>query len=139
MLIPPIFQGTHEEIATAEQYATRLQDYGFRISVKDNTIAVCAVPHLLLRADPVEMVRKILADLANFGESKIAEEEENRLLATIACHGSVRAGRKLTIPEMNQLLRDMEQTERSNQCNHGRPTWVQLTMNDLDQLFLRGR
>ncbi|MBO7082144.1 MAG: DNA mismatch repair endonuclease MutL [Neisseriaceae bacterium] len=139
LLIPPAFQATHEEIATAEQYAARLQDYGFRISIKDNTIAVCAVPHLLLRADPVEMVRKILADLANFGESKIAEEEENRLLATIACHGSVRAGRKLTIPEMNQLLRDMEQTERSNQCNHGRPTWVQLTMNDLDQLFLRGR
>ena len=97
------------------------------------------MPALLAEADAAQLAHDVLAELAIHGNSRRLEEIENELLATLACHGSVRAGRRLTIAEMDALLREMEATERSGQCNHGRPTWVQLSLAELDRLFLRGR
>jgi DNA mismatch repair protein MutL len=97
------------------------------------------IPALLEGADVSQLSRDVLSELAQHGSSRRLQELENELLSTMACHGSVRAGRRLTIPEMNALLREMEATERSGQCNHGRPTWIQLSLAELDKLFMRGR
>ncbi|WP_314254187.1 DNA mismatch repair endonuclease MutL [Eikenella halliae] len=140
LLIPVSFEAGHEEMAALAEHANLLRQYGLDCSaVGSHTIAVRAVPQMLGKADIPELARSMLQEAAHTGSIRTVEERENRILSTMACHGSVRAGRRLTLPEMNALLRDMENTPRSNQCNHGRPTWVKLTLADLDALFLRGQ
>ena len=140
LLIPVTFAASHEEYAALADHADTLAGFGLELSdMGGNTLAVRAVPAMLGKADVVSLAKDVLGELAQVGSSQTIEEHENHILATISCHGSVRAGRQLTLPEMNALLRDMENTPRSNQCNHGRPTWVKLTLKELDALFLRGQ
>ena len=140
LLIPATFPATAQEVATAEACAEALQELGLEIStLSSKTLAVRAVPSTLAQGDAVALARSVLAELSQHDASTVVQRARNELLATMACHGAVRANRKLTLDEMNGLLRQMEVTERSDQCNHGRPTWRQLTMRELDALFLRGR
>jgi len=140
LLIPATFAATPQEIATAEACASTLETLGLEITAfSPKTLAVRAVPTSLAQGDAVELARSVLAELAQHEASTVIQRAENELLGTMACHGAVRANRKLTVDEMNALLRQMEQTERSDQCNHGRPTWRQLTVRELDSLFMRGR
>lgn len=140
LLIPATFAATPQEVASAETHATTLHTLGLEITpFSPKTLAVRAVPATLVQGDAVELARSVLNELAQHDASSVIERARNELLATMACHGAVRANRRLTLDEMNALLRDMEQTERSDQCNHGRPTWRQVTIKDLDALFLRGR
>ncbi len=140
LLIPATFAATPEEVATAEAHADTLLHLGLEVSpFSPRTLAVRAVPTQLAHGNPVELARSVLADLAAHDASTVVQRAKNEILATMACHGAVRANRKLTLDEMNALLRQMEVTERSDQCNHGRPTWRQLSMKELDALFLRGR
>ena len=140
LLIPVTFAASHEECAALSDHADALAGFGLELSdMGGNTLAVRAVPTMLGKADVVSLAKDVLGELAQVGSSQTIEEHENHILATMSCHGSVRAGRRLTLPEMNALLRDMENTPRSNQCNHGRPTWVKLTLKELDALFLRGQ
>ncbi len=140
LLIPATFAATPQEIATAESSAQALQLLGLDIApLSARTLAVRAVPTTLAQGDAVELARSVLAELAQHDASTVIQRARNELLATMACHGAVRANRRLTLDEMNALLRQMEQTERSDQCNHGRPTWRQLSLRELDALFLRGR
>ena len=140
LLIPATFPATAQEVATAEACAEALQALGLEIStLSSKTLAVRAVPSTLAQGDAVALARSVLAELSQHDASTVVQRARNELLATMACHGAVRANRKLTLDEMNGLLRQMEVTERSDQCNHGRPTWRQLTMRELDALFLRGR
>ena len=140
LLIPVTFAASHEECAALADHADALAGFGLELSdMGGNTLAVRAVPAMLGKADVVSLAKDVLCELAQVGSSQTIEEHENHILATMSCHGSVRAGRQLTLPEMNALLRDMENTPRSNQCNHGRPTWVKLTLKELDALFLRGQ
>ena len=140
LLIPVAFEASHAELAARADYAAELAQYGLDLADLGNgQIAVRAVPQMLGKADVAALARDVLRELAAVGSSQTIEAKENQILSTMACHGSIRAGRQLTLPEMNALLRDMEATPRSNQCNHGRPTWVKLTLADLDGLFLRGQ
>ena len=140
LLIPATFPATPAEIATAEAAQAALDQLGLQVTpFSPRTLAVRAVPATLAQGDPVELARSVLAELAQHEASSVLERARNELLSTMACHGAVRANRHLTLEEMNALLRQMEHTERSDQCNHGRPTWRQLTVRELDTLFLRGR
>ncbi len=140
LLIPATFAATPDEVATAEDCAEVLRTLGLEITaLSPRTLAVRAVPTTLAQGDPVELARSVLAELGQHDASTVVQRARNELLATMACHGAVRANRRLTLDEMNALLRQMEVTERSDQCNHGRPTWRQVGMKELDALFLRGR
>jgi DNA mismatch repair protein MutL len=140
LLIPATFAATPAEGALAETHADALRALGLDVSaLGPHTLAVRSLPAALLQADPVELARSVLADLAEVDASRLVERARDEVLASMACHGAVRANRRLTIEEMNALLRQMEATERADQCNHGRPTWRQVTMKELDALFLRGR
>jgi DNA mismatch repair protein MutL len=140
LLIPATFPATAEEVATAEAASEVLAQLGLSISpLSAQTLAVRAVPSSLAQGDPVALARSVLAELSQHEASTVVQRARNELLATMACHGAVRANRRLTLEEMNALLRQMETTDRADQCNHGRPTWRQLSMKELDALFLRGR
>ena len=144
LLLPVSFQADRLEVATVEDELSRgqgnLKQLGFDIAVlSPTTLAVRAVPMMLKDADAVALARDVLRDLREYGASRALTERRNEMLGTMACHAAVRANRSLTIPEMNALLRDMEATERSGQCNHGRPTWFQVTMGELDKMFMRGK
>ena len=140
LLIPATFAATPQEVATAEAHADTLRVLGLEVvPFSPKTLAVRAVPATLAQGDAVELARSVLAELEQQDASGVIQRARNEILATMACHGAVRANRRLTLDEMNALLRQMETTERSDQCNHGRPTWRQLSMKELDGLFLRGR
>jgi DNA mismatch repair protein MutL len=140
LLVPAMFQADSVEVATAEEQQAALDTLGFEIGVASpTTLAVRAVPSTLAGGDLPSLARSVLADLREFGATEALAARRDELLSTMACHAAVRANRMLSVPEMNALLREMEETERSGSCNHGRPTWYQLSMADLDRLFLRGR
>jgi DNA mismatch repair protein MutL len=147
LLIPVSFNADRVEVATVQEQLNTLseqgsvlQQLGFDIAVlSPTTLAVRAVPVMLKDADAVALARDVLRDIREYGGTRVLAERQNALLATMACHSAVRANRILTIPEMNALLRDMEVTERSGQCNHGRPTWFQVSMSELDKMFMRGK
>ena len=140
LLIPLSFAATPAEMATAEAHRETLLTLGLDVdALGPGKLAVRALPMALSQADGVELARSVLAELAQVDASNVIQRAQHELLATMACHGAVRANRRLTLPEMNALLRDMEATERADQCNHGRPTWRQLSVRELDALFLRGR
>ncbi|MBR4737070.1 MAG: DNA mismatch repair protein MutL, partial [Rhodocyclaceae bacterium] len=128
------------ELATARAHGDTLNALGFAHQVREPDLLVLdSAPALLARAPLDTLLRALLADLEEFPQSDVLETRRNEILATMACHGAVRANRLLTLPEMNALLRDMEQTERIDQCNHGRPTWRQFSLQELDQFFMRGQ
>jgi DNA mismatch repair protein MutL len=140
LLVPASFAAEPLEIATAAEQADALDALGFAVApLGPATLCVRGVPAPLKDADPVALARAVLHDLRDFGGSRALQERRDELLAGMACHAAVRANRALSVPEMNALLRDMEITERAGQCNHGRPTWYQLSLPELDALFMRGR
>jgi DNA mismatch repair protein MutL len=144
LLLPISFNADKLEVATVQETLASndgsLQQLGFDIAIlSPTTLAVRAVPTMLQDADAVTLARDVLRDLREYGASRALTERRNELLGTMACHAAVRANRVLAIPEMNALLRDMEATERSGQCNHGRPTWFQVSLSDLDKMFMRGK
>ncbi|MBV7537426.1 DNA mismatch repair endonuclease MutL [Duganella sp. sic0402] len=140
LLIPITFYADAVEVGTAEEHQETLQTLGFDIAVlSPSTLAVRSVPVLLKNADAQTLARDVLRDVREFGGSRVLIERQNELLGTLACHTAVRANRILSVQEMNALLRQMEVTERADQCNHGRPTWVQVEIGALDKLFLRGQ
>ena len=140
LLVPDILQVTPAQAEAAEAHGEEFAALGFVLTrLAPDQLALRGVPSLLARDDPADVVRDVLSDLAETGHSRRVEESINRRLGTMACHAAVRAQRTLSIAEMNALLREMEHTDRADQCNHGRPTWVRLSLGDLDRLFMRGR
>ncbi|TAG28646.1 MAG: DNA mismatch repair endonuclease MutL [Burkholderiales bacterium] len=140
LLIPATFAATPVEVATAEAHQNTLEQLGLDISAfSAKTLAVRAVPTTLAKGDAVELARSVLGELAQHDASTVIQRAQHEILSTMACHSAVRANRSLTLEEMNALLRQMEATERSDQCNHGRPTWRQISIKELDALFMRGR
>lgn len=140
LLVPESIAVSEREADCAEEHSSWFSKLGFELQrFGPETLAIRQIPALLKQAEATQLVRDVLADLLEYGTSDRIQAHLNELLGTMACHGAVRANRRLTLPEMNGLLRDMETTERSGQCNHGRPTWTQLGLDELDKLFLRGR
>jgi len=140
LLIPVTFNADRLEVAAVEEHAGVLCRLGFDMApLSPTALAVRAVPSMLVSADVANLAHALLHEVREFGGSRVLTERQHELLSTMACHGAVRAHRPLTVTEMNALLREMEVTERSGQCNHGRPTWYQMSLADLDKLFLRGR
>ena len=140
LLLPQGFSAEPLEVSTVEEHGDTLREIGFDLGVLSPTsLAVRGVPGLLAQSDATALARAVLRDLREFGGSRVLTEQRDELFSTMACHGAVRANRSLGIAEMNALLREMEETERAGQCNHGRPTWYQLTLKELDALFMRGR
>jgi DNA mismatch repair protein MutL len=140
LLIPVSFHASALEVATIEAEQDALNTLGFDIApLSPNTLAVRAMPAMLKQSEAEAAARDVIDELGEFGASRVLTERRNELLATLACHGAVRANRILSITEMNALLREMEHTERSGQCNHGRPTWFQISLAELDAMFMRGK
>jgi len=140
LLVPVVFAADAVLVATAEDHRDTLLKLGFDLAPSSpTTLVVRAAPALLQDADPRALATDVLREMSEFGATRVLTERRNELLGTMACHAAVRANRRLTIPEMDALLREMEQTERSGQCNHGRPTWHRITLSELDKLFMRGR
>lgn len=140
LLVPLAVAVSQREADCAEEFREQLQALGLGVErLGPETLSIRQVPSILRNANAEQLLRDLLSDLIEHGTTDRIEAARDELLATMACHGSVRANRALTLPEMNALLRDMEHTERSGQCNHGRPTWVQMPLAELDKLFLRGK
>jgi DNA mismatch repair protein MutL len=140
LLIPATLRAGRLEVAVVEENAATLQRLGFEMAVLGpEALVVRSVPAPLQDADPVDLARDVLREIAEFGASRVLQERRDEMLATMACHAAVRANRALTLPEMNALLREMEATDRSGQCNHGRPTWTQVSLKELDRMFQRGQ
>jgi DNA mismatch repair protein MutL len=140
LLVPAVLSVDALDAATAEENRDARERVGLEVAVSGpNELTVRAAPMLLAGGDVAALARELLREIREFGASQMLSTRQNELLATMACHGALRANRSLTALEMNALLREMEETERSGSCNHGRPTWYQLSMSDLDKLFLRGR
>jgi DNA mismatch repair protein MutL len=140
LLVPAVFQADSLEVAAAEENSAALHELGFEISISSpTTLVVRGVPDALKNSDVVKMARDILSELQEFGSKQALTSRRNELLSSMACHGAVRANRMLTLPEMNALLREMEKIDRSDQCNHGRPTWFEISLSELDRMFMRGR
>jgi len=140
LLVPTSLAVSEGEADCAEEHREALESLGLALERQGpETISIRQVPVILKSADTEQLVRDVLSDFLEHGSSDRIEAHRDEILSTMACHGSVRANRHLTLPEMNSLLRDMERTERSGQCNHGRPTWIQMSMSELDKLFMRGQ
>lgn len=140
LLIPVTFRAMPVEAAMAQVHCGTLRTLGLELTeLSENVLAVRSVPAILKSADPLELIHAVLAELAQYDTTHAVEQLCNDVLSTMACHGAVRAARQLTREEMNALLRQMESTERSDQCNHSRPTWRQISLQELDKLFLRGK
>ncbi len=139
LLLPITLTLTRQELQLMDKFRSSLTQFGFNIeTLGPETVVIRQIPELLVDHNIEQLIHDVLSDLIQHDESQQLSEKINELLSSIACHSAVRAHRSMTVPEMNQLLRDMEQTLRSNQCNHGRPTWKQWPISEIDRLFRRG-
>jgi DNA mismatch repair protein MutL len=140
LLVPISVAVSEREAELVDEFASHFEELGFDIQLaSEDSLVIRGIPTMLSRTNSEQLVRDVLSDFLEYGSTLRIQEHKDEILSTMACHGSVRANRKLTIPEMNALLRDMEETDRSGQCNHGRPTWSEMSITQLDSLFLRGR